>query len=199
MGRVKKPVVSSFSDVVFSTAVDRAQSDAAYLGSFEQLYSMIQMLGAELCEKLDDPDLDQPSARELLVQIVEPVVQRILADDGTWYSADRLKRQLELADPTNAGPDLQHVLREFFYQYAIETGQLVRYANTPGVLPEQWNWQPKAINTRAALLLHGYQIEDEEDLLAYNAFVSGKEVLPPEIESMLQAVNQAYQNDPEGM
>jgi hypothetical protein len=183
---------SSFDDRPFDAAVERSTSNVSYLGSFDQLYAVIQMLGAELCEKLDDPDLDGPSRQELLIQIVEPVVEMILSQEGEWYSADRLKRQLELADPTNSGPDLAYVLREFFYQYAIELGQMIRYANTPGVLPEQWNWQPKAMTTRAALLLHGYEIEDEESLVAYNAFVSGKSILDDELEELIAIANQAY-------
>ena len=188
---------SSFDDRPFDAAVERSIGNASYLGAFDQLYAVIQMLGAELCDKLDDPDLDAPSRQELLIQIVEPVVERILMDEGTWYSSDRLKRQLELADLTNAGPDLAHVLREFFYQYAIELGQMIRYANTPGVLPEQWNWQPKAMTTRAALLLHGYEIEDEDSLMAYNAFVSGRSLLGDKVEEMLTAANEAFQEDPE--
>jgi hypothetical protein len=55
---------------------------------------------------------------------------------------------------------------------------MIRYASTPGVLPEQCNWQPHAMNEQATLILHGIEIEDNEHFDAYNDFVSGRTGLP---------------------
>jgi hypothetical protein len=177
---------SSLGSDFLSEAVARIASDAPYLGAFDQMYALFQMFGSEVCERLDDPEMDQAMRADTLIEITEPYVEKILADEGTWYSGDRLKHQLELADETNAGPDLGFVLRQFFYQYAIDIGKMIAYAETPGVLPEQWDWQPHAMNEQAALILHGIEIEDNEEFEAYNDFVSGRTGLPSVPEETLQ-------------
>ena len=145
-----------FSDAFSPEALDKLNDEnRAYLGDPQAVESLLKNEAAIVLGALHQPDFDH-----VIDLAGKRVAKAILGQDPKWHKVDGWNEPGGVDESIakwygSYGPDAETRISGVFHGLIAELVEIMAYSQTPGVPPENWNYQPEAAFQSLAMSLIG--------------------------------------------